>query len=110
MLTFGVVGGLSHVSFCNFYFFEYMNNMSPIVAFVFQENAFVHVTNIGGSTIDFENMFWNNMFEKNCPNIKIGTMPSFCGHYFILSTLTQHLAMFSTTFTIVLLTSLMLLI
>jgi len=56
MLTFGVVGGLSHVSFCNFYFSEYMNNMSPIVAFVFQENAFVHVTNFGGSTIDFENM------------------------------------------------------
>jgi hypothetical protein len=40
-----------------------MNNMSCIVTFMFQKNAFVHVTNIGGYVIDFKNMFWN-MFEK----------------------------------------------
>ncbi len=47
-----------------------MNNMSPIVASIDQENAFVEVTNIGGSAIDFENIFWNNMFEKELPMYK----------------------------------------
>lgn len=47
-----------------------MNNMSPIVVSVHQESAFLHVTNTSGSTIDLENMFWNNMFEKKLPKYK----------------------------------------
>lgn len=47
-----------------------MNNMSPIVDSVDQKNAFVNVTNIDGSEVDFENMFWNNMLEKELPKYK----------------------------------------
>jgi hypothetical protein len=31
-----------------------MNDISPIVDYVFKENAFVHVTNIGGFAIELE--------------------------------------------------------
>jgi hypothetical protein len=34
-----------------------MNNMSPIVAFTNQENAFVQVQNTSGSAIDLEDTF-----------------------------------------------------
>jgi len=40
--------------------------MLPIVAFANEENVFVHVPNTSGSTIDFEDTFWN-MFEKELP-------------------------------------------
>jgi hypothetical protein len=49
------------------------------------------------------------MFKKSCPST-IGWMPSFHSHYFILLTITQHLAMSSSTFRIVLSTSLTLFI
>jgi hypothetical protein len=44
--------------------------MSPIAVFVHQESAFVNVANIGGFAIDLENMFWNNMIEKELPKYK----------------------------------------
>jgi hypothetical protein len=44
--------------------------MSPIVASIDKENAFVQVTNIGGFAIDLEDKFWNNMFEKELPRYK----------------------------------------
>ncbi len=109
MLTSKVVDDLSCVSvFITFTSMNTMNNVLPIVTFANEENVFVHVPNTSGSTIDFENTFWN-MFKKSCPST-IGWMPSFHSHYFILLTITQHLAMSSSTFRIVLSTSLTLFI
>ncbi len=44
-------------------FVNMMNNVSPIVVSIDEENAFIEISNIGGSVIDLEDTFWN-MFEK----------------------------------------------
>jgi predicted small secreted protein len=64
VLTYGIVGCLPfvRVSVASI-FVNTMNNVSPIVAFADEENAFIQVSNIGGSVIDLEDTFWN-MFEK----------------------------------------------
>jgi len=38
-------------------FVNMMNNVSPIVASIDEENAFIEVSNTGGSVIDLENTF-----------------------------------------------------
>jgi hypothetical protein len=43
-----------------------MNNVLLIVACPYEQNVFVHVPNIIGCTIDFEDKFWN-MFKKKLP-------------------------------------------
>jgi len=40
-----------------------MNNVSPFVVSIDEENAFIEISNTGGYVIDLEDTFWN-MFEK----------------------------------------------
>ncbi len=109
MLTSKVLAGLSSVSvFTTFTSMNTMNNVLPIVVFANEENVFVHVPKLMDLQLILKTHF-ETCSKKSCPSM-IGWMPSFYNHSFILSTLTQHLAMSSTTFRIVLLTSLTLLI
>jgi hypothetical protein len=58
MLTSRVVGGLSSITiFIASISMNTMNNVLPIVVFVDEENVFVCLPSISGSTIDFEDTF-----------------------------------------------------
>jgi len=67
LLIFKVVSGLFFVSvFRTSTFMNTTNNVFLIVACPNEQNVVVHVPNTSGSTIDFEDTFWN-MFKKELP-------------------------------------------
>ncbi len=60
VLTFEVISGFSFIIISTTStFVNTMNNVSPTITSIEEENGFVHVPNTGGSIIDLEDTFLN---------------------------------------------------